>query len=55
MLRFVKEHMVDIDGVEVFPIIALLLFSVFFGGLLWRTFTLKKKHVDYLKNIPLDD
>lgn len=55
MLRFVKEYMADIDGVAVFPVIALLLFSVFFVGLLWRAFSLKKKEIDYLKNIPLDD
>ena len=55
MLQFAKEHMASIEGVSIYPIIALLLFSGFFITLIWRVYSLKKKHVDYLKNIPLDD
>jgi len=55
MLRFVKGHLEHIDGVEIFPIISLLIFFIFFMGLFWWVFTMKKSHVKEVSNIPLEE
>lgn len=55
MLKFVKNHMDSIAGIEIFPIISLLIFFTFFMGLFWWVFTAKKTHIDEMRNIPLDN
>ena len=54
MLKFVKGHLEHIDGVEIFPIISLLIFFIFFMGLFWWVFTMKKSHVKEVSNIPFE-
>lgn len=55
MLKFVKSHMSTIDGIEVFPLISFLIFFVFFVGLTVYVFTIKKKHISEMSNMPLQD
>lgn len=55
MLKFVKNHMDSIAGIEIYPIISLVIFFTFFMGLFWWVFTAKKKHIDEMRNIPLDN
>lgn len=55
MLQHVKEHLTTIDGVGVYPIFALLLFTGFFAGLIWWTLRFKRTKIQQLKNIPFDD
>ncbi len=55
MLKFVKGNLENIDGVEIYPIISLLIFFVFFLLLFWWVFTAKKAHIDEVSNIPLED
>jgi len=52
-MKFVKGHLESIDGVEIFPIISLVLFVVFFGLLFARVFLYKKEHLEHLKKLPL--
>ncbi len=54
MLKFVKGHMESIDGIEIYPIISLLIFFVFFAALFWWIFTTKKEHIKEVSNIPLE-
>lgn len=54
MLKYIKHHMDTIDGIEIYPIISLSIFVVFFvvmGIYVWR---LGKDEVNELKNYPLD-
>lgn len=44
----------SIDGVEVYPIFSLLIFFIFFVILGWYVFKLSKKHIDTMKQIPLE-
>jgi cbb3-type cytochrome oxidase subunit 3 len=55
MLKFVKNYMETIDGIEIFPIISLLIFFIFFVVLFWWVFTAKKDYINEVSNIPLDN
>ncbi|HSI69898.1 MAG TPA: hypothetical protein VK941_06685 [Gillisia sp.] len=54
MFKFVKGHMETIAGVEIFPIISLLIFFLFFVGLFWWVFTAKKEYIKNMEEIPLE-
>lgn len=55
MLKFIKQNMETISGIEIFPIISLLIFFLFFVGLYWWVFTYKKDKIKELSNMPFDD
>ncbi len=54
MLKFVKGHMESIEGVEIYPMISLLIFFIFFAALFWWVFTAKKEHIEEVSQIPLE-
>ena len=55
MLKFVKNHMESISGIEIYPMISLLIFFFFFLGLFWWVSTAKKEYIDRMSDIPLDN
>ncbi len=55
MLKFVKDHMESITGIEIYPLISLLIFFLFFVVLLWWVFTAKKDYITHVSQIPLDN
>ncbi|PNQ72470.1 CcoQ/FixQ family Cbb3-type cytochrome c oxidase assembly chaperone [Hanstruepera neustonica] len=55
MLKFVKNHMDSIAGIEIYPIISLLIFFIFFVVLFWWVLTAKKDYIKTVSNIPLDN
>jgi cbb3-type cytochrome oxidase subunit 3 len=55
MLKFVKHHMESITGIEIYPIISLLIFFIFFIALFWWVITAKKDYIKRVSNIPLDN
>lgn len=55
MLKFIKGNLEAIDGVELYPIISLLIFFIFFVALFVYAFTAKKEHINHLNNMPIDD
>ena len=55
MLKFVKNHMDSIAGIEIYPIISLLIFFIFFVALFWWVITAKKDHIETVSNIPLEN
>lgn len=54
MFKFVKGHMETIAGVEIFPIISLLIFFLFFVVLFWWVFTAKREYIKNMEEIPLE-
>lgn len=54
MLKFVKGHMESIAGIEIYPIISLLIFFIFFVALFWWVLTAKKDYINSVEQIPLD-
>ena len=55
MLKFVKGYMDSIDGIEIYPIISLLIFFIFFVVLFLWVFTAKKEYIKTVSNLPLDN
>lgn len=55
MLKFVKQNLEQIEGVEVYPIISLMICFLFFTALFWWVLTAKKQHIDEVSQMPLDD
>lgn len=55
MLKFVKDHMATIDGIEIYPIISLLIFFIFFAALFWWVLAYKKEQIKELNEIPFDN
>ena len=55
MLKFIKHHMSSIDGIEIYPIISLIIFTLFFTLLIVYVMRMDKKHVEAIKNSPLEE
>ncbi|MGJ5641182.1 CcoQ/FixQ family Cbb3-type cytochrome c oxidase assembly chaperone [Formosa sp. S-31] len=55
MLNFAKHYMDSISGIEIYPIISLLIFFSFFMILFWWVFTAKKDYIDTVSHIPFDN
>lgn len=55
MLRFIKHNLTGIDGVEIYPIISLVVFVLFFTFMIIAVMSMKKKHISELSSIPLLD
>ena len=54
MLRFIKHNLSTIDGVSIYPLISLLIFTLFFAIVLYRVLRMSKVQVAELSNIPID-
>lgn len=54
MLKFVKNHLESITGIEIYPILSLLIFFGFFVILFWWVVTAKKDYITKVSNIPLE-
>lgn len=55
MLRYIKHNLSEIVGIEIFPIISLLIFVLFFAVVIWRTMRISKAEIADFSNIPLDE
>ncbi|WP_396170676.1 CcoQ/FixQ family Cbb3-type cytochrome c oxidase assembly chaperone [Flavobacterium sp.] len=55
MLKFVKYSLETISGVEIYPIISLLICFSFFVGLFFWVFTYKKEAIKELSELPIKD
>ena len=54
MLKFIKHHLDTIAGVEIYPIISLLLFFLVFSTMLFIVMKMPKRSIEKLSNLPLD-
>ena len=55
MLKYVKNHMESITGIEIYPLISLIIFFTFFVVLFWWVITAKKEYINTVSNIPLEN
>lgn len=55
MFEAIKHNMETIAGVEIYPIISLLIFFLFFVGLGIWVFSYNKEKISELSDIPLKD
>ena len=54
MFRYIKQHLAGIDGINIYPLISLLIFFVFFIALLYYVKKMDVKKVEEISNLPLD-
>ena len=54
MLKFIKGNLENIDDVQIYPIISLLIFFIFFVLLFGWAITAKKEYIKEVSHIPLD-
>lgn len=54
MFKFIKGHLESITGIEIYPLISLIIFFTFFVVLFWWVFTAKKEYINKVSNIPLE-
>ncbi|MFM7023720.1 MAG: CcoQ/FixQ family Cbb3-type cytochrome c oxidase assembly chaperone [Flavobacteriales bacterium] len=55
MLKFIKGHLDSISGIEIYPIISLLIFFTVFTVMLVWAFRADKKYLEEMSNLPLDN
>lgn len=55
MFRFIKQYAESVDGVNIYPIISLLIFFIFFVALLYYVKKMDKETVNEISRIPLDN
>lgn len=55
MLKYIKHHLDTIQGVEIYPIISLVLFFLVFTIMLFIVMKMPKRNIDELSNLPLDN
>ena len=54
MFKFIQQYADKIENIAVYPMISMLIFFIFFVGLLYLVIKMDKKTVQLLSNIPLD-
>lgn len=54
MLKFIRQHADKIDGIEIYPLVSLVIFVVFFAAVLVYTKKMTKSSVDEMSRLPLD-
>lgn len=55
MLRFIKHNLTSIDGIEIYPIISLLIFVIFFAFIVTYVIRMKKSDVEAASSMPLEN
>lgn len=55
MLKFIKHNLADIEGVEIYPIVSLLLFFLVFITMIIFVIKLPKRKIDIASQLPLDN
>ena len=55
MLRFITHNLTGISGVSIYPIISLLIFTLFFAIVITRVIRMSKSEITELGEIPFDD
>lgn len=54
MFKFIKQYAETIRNVDVYPLVSLFIFLLFFIVLLYLVVKMDKNRIDLLSNIPLD-
>ncbi|MHA7943782.1 CcoQ/FixQ family Cbb3-type cytochrome c oxidase assembly chaperone [Formosa sp. 3Alg 14/1] len=55
MFSFVKNYMDSMEGIEIYPILSLLIFFGFFVVLFWWVLTSKKDYIDTVSQLPFEN
>lgn len=55
MLKFIKHHMETITGIEIYPLISLLIFFIFFTVLIAWVIRSDKGYISHMAGMPLEE
>jgi cbb3-type cytochrome oxidase subunit 3 len=55
MIKNIKHYLASHEGLNFFDLFPIVLFTIIFIFVIVYTFGVSKKHVDELKNFPLND
>lgn len=55
MLRYIKHNLTGIDGIDIYPLISLIIFVLFFVVMFTYVARMKKSRVDEISARPLED
>ncbi|MEQ8323724.1 MAG: CcoQ/FixQ family Cbb3-type cytochrome c oxidase assembly chaperone [Vicingaceae bacterium] len=55
MMKFVKQYMETIAGIEIYPLISLCIFFLFFVALIVYVVRMNKNQVSFMESMPLDN
>lgn len=50
-----KDILSSIENIEIYPIISLLIFVIFFVGMFIWVIRVDKNYIDHMKEMPFDD
>ncbi len=53
MFKFIRQHAEQIQGVQLYPLISLIIFFLFFVLLLWYVTKMDKQRINTISSIPL--
>jgi len=54
-MNIIKEYLADVNGVDFFAIISMLIFIFVFILMVIHTFSIRKNEIREFKNIPLEE
>jgi cbb3-type cytochrome oxidase subunit 3 len=54
MFKFIKQYAETIEGIDIYPIISLFIFLLFFIAVLWYVKKMDKSKVEEISKLPLD-
>jgi cbb3-type cytochrome oxidase subunit 3 len=54
MFKFIKQYAETIKGIDIYPIISLFIFLLFFIVVLWYVKKMDKTSIEELSNLPFD-
>ena len=54
MFKFIKQYAESIKGIDIYPIISLFIFLLFFIAVLWYVKKMDKCSVEKMSQLPLD-
>ena len=55
MLRYIKHNLTSIDNIEIYPMISLVIFTVFFSIVITRVIRMKKSEITELGAMPFEE
>lgn len=54
MLKYIKQYAASIQGIDIYPIISMSIFVLFFIAVIYYVTKMNKQKVEQLRSLPLD-
>ena len=54
MLKYIKNYAASIKNIDIYPMISLLIFVLFFAAVIYYVKKMDKRRIDEIKQLPLE-